>query len=365
MKLIVLISIESSWSREIVHFFLDKGIKVYALDISSRNGYQFKNSDSSNDIEIEKFKNRLSYYKHIRSNNQFSKIFKLAFEIRKINSKYQTNKIFSCYAGLFAAGAYLSFIRPYYLYIVGSDVIYLNWFKKSIYKYAFSNAKIIFSNGAHLISHSKNFFPDANYIINYIGINNNNIDRLKTSKKHSEKLIFICTRGFDSVYNNLFILKSFSLLPKHLLNNIKLIFTSNGVLFDEALQFADKKFEGDIRKNIIFLGGVSYGEIINNLCQSDVYLSCSLSDGVSLSLLEAMNIGLYPILSDIDGNREVVKDGLFISPYDIDAFVFKLQNLISGNSEYGSYNPIFNREIVNTKFDFNTNMENLLNEVIK
>ena len=43
--------------------------------------------------------------------------------------------------------------------------------------------------------------------------------------------------------------------------------------------------------------------------RADVYLSASLSDSTSVSLLEAMAAGAVPVVSDIEGNRDWVGEG--------------------------------------------------------
>jgi glycosyltransferase involved in cell wall biosynthesis len=58
-----------------------------------------------------------------------------------------------------------------------------------------------------------------------------------------------------------------------------------------------------------FLGRLGPGELAEWLGRADVYLSASLSDSTSLSLLEAMSAGAVPVVSDIEGNREWVADG--------------------------------------------------------
>jgi glycosyltransferase involved in cell wall biosynthesis len=45
------------------------------------------------------------------------------------------------------------------------------------------------------------------------------------------------------------------------------------------------------------------------LSGTDIYVSTSLDDGTSISLLEAMASGAFPIVSDIPSNREWICDG--------------------------------------------------------
>ena len=58
-----------------------------------------------------------------------------------------------------------------------------------------------------------------------------------------------------------------------------------------------------------FLPGYEFTELPALLGKNDVYVSCSLSDGTSQSLLEAMSTGLFPVVSDIPANRPWVEPG--------------------------------------------------------
>jgi glycosyltransferase involved in cell wall biosynthesis len=58
-----------------------------------------------------------------------------------------------------------------------------------------------------------------------------------------------------------------------------------------------------------FLGRLAPAELAGWLGRAQVYLSASLSDSTSLSLLEAMAAGALPVVSDIEGNREWVNEG--------------------------------------------------------
>jgi glycosyltransferase involved in cell wall biosynthesis len=58
-----------------------------------------------------------------------------------------------------------------------------------------------------------------------------------------------------------------------------------------------------------FVGLLDLPALAGWLARAEVYLSASLSDSTSVSLLEAMSAGAVPVVSDIEGNREWVSEG--------------------------------------------------------
>jgi glycosyltransferase involved in cell wall biosynthesis len=57
-----------------------------------------------------------------------------------------------------------------------------------------------------------------------------------------------------------------------------------------------------------FLGRIPHEEMPTLLSQADIYVSTSLCDGTSVSLLEAMACGTFPIVTDILSNRKWIKN---------------------------------------------------------
>jgi glycosyltransferase involved in cell wall biosynthesis len=78
-----------------------------------------------------------------------------------------------------------------------------------------------------------------------------------------------------------------------------------------------------INLSIEFLGRVPHEEMPNLLSQADIYVSTSLDDGTSVSLLEAMGSGAFPVVTDIPANREWITDGEngFLVPLDDEKFL--------------------------------------------
>lgn len=64
-----------------------------------------------------------------------------------------------------------------------------------------------------------------------------------------------------------------------------------------------------IDSRVKFIGHVSHDDMPGLLTSADVYVSTSLSDGASVSLLEAMACGVFPVVTDIEANRPWVQDG--------------------------------------------------------
>jgi glycosyltransferase involved in cell wall biosynthesis len=81
-----------------------------------------------------------------------------------------------------------------------------------------------------------------------------------------------------------------------------------------------------------FPGWLSQPQLDRELEAAHVYVSTSKSDSTSVSLLEAMAAGSFPVVSDLPANREWVTDGdtaLLFPPGDAAALADRLQRAAS------------------------------------
>ncbi len=74
----------------------------------------------------------------------------------------------------------------------------------------------------------------------------------------------------------------------------------------------------NVSSSVKFFGRIPHEKMPDILAQADIYVSTSLYDGTSISLLEAMGSGAFPIVTDIPANREWIIDGKngFLVPTD-------------------------------------------------
>ena len=89
--------------------------------------------------------------------------------------------------------------------------------------------------------------------------------------------------------------------------NAKFIIKGSGPLEAYLRKLATRL---DVSESVRFAGIVPYNQIAHFLSASDIYVSTCFVDSTSVSLLEAMACGLAPIVTDIQGNREWVQDGV-------------------------------------------------------
>jgi glycosyltransferase involved in cell wall biosynthesis len=71
-----------------------------------------------------------------------------------------------------------------------------------------------------------------------------------------------------------------------------------------------RELAGSLGANVTFFGQLDKNEVNKILLRSKVYLNLSDHEGLSFSLLEAMSSGLPSIVSNIQGNTNVITDGL-------------------------------------------------------
>ena len=129
-----------------------------------------------------------------------------------------------------------------------------------------------------------------------------------------ETQVVICTRNLELIYNHEMLFEAIPLILQAEPNTVFII-AGAGSQKKRLMRLAQQM---NILESIRFVGYVPHSELPNYLASSDVYVSTSLSDSMSLSLQEAMACSVSPVVTDVLGNREWVTDGEtgFIIPFN-------------------------------------------------
>ena len=121
----------------------------------------------------------------------------------------------------------------------------------------------------------------------------------------SDKKVLIMTRQLKPVYGIDIFLQALARIAKEA-EDVRALIVGEGPLEQELKQLAASL---GLSETVRFTGRVERTDLVNYLNAADIYVSTSHSDGTSLSLLEAMAVGLPVVVTDVPANIEWVKDG--------------------------------------------------------
>ena len=175
------------------------------------------------------------------------------------------------------------------------------------------NYKILVSESERKFAESLDLYLGKNFCIINNGVNKKKIkqyatNEYSTKKNSNKKLEVISVCRFVEQKNIFEIIEIAMKLP-----NINFTIIGEGILWSEINDLVCKLN----LKNVFLIGRKS--NVFEFLYASDIYLSTSLYEGLPISILEAMSIGLPIIASNVVGNVDTIKDGE-------SGFIYKLHN---------------------------------------
>jgi len=122
----------------------------------------------------------------------------------------------------------------------------------------------------------------------------------------SDAVVAISNRAWEPLYGVMTVLEGFELAAKNS-SALGLVLLGSGSLEHDIHDFLDRSA---LATRVFVAGRVPNSDLVSYLRDADIYISGSLSDGASISLLEAMATELPAVVSDIPGNREWIEPGV-------------------------------------------------------
>ena len=259
----------------------------------------------------------------------------------------------------------LSGFHPLVLSAWGSDVL-VDPRKSRIYRYfvefALKRADLVTTEGENAIGEMIRLGTDPNKI-NLIlhGVDTRIFSPKDRSPKEAfrvfDSLVVISIRGLKPIYDVETLIKS---IPAVLEQMPKVEF----IIADDGLQknyLKDLAMSLDVLDSISFVGQLPHDQIPSYLAAADVYVSTSLSDTISVSLLEAMTCGLAPVVTDVGDVRKWIEDGEngFVIPVKRpDLLAEKIVYLLN-NEELRDKMGKANRRLIEKRADYAKEMDKM------
>lgn len=321
----------SLWSREMVLRLVQLGARVVVVDLrESRAKFGYLSHDADFHSEgISEVKRAVAGYYAIESAFQNGlRFISAAWQLRRILGREKADIVLTLYGGGLATTAWLSGFRPFIVYLVGSDVHSLGRMARVVTRLALAEASVVLANGVHLAATATATLKKA-VVPLYLGVNTT---KFQPTQKPLLPIKIVCTRGFQAVYNNAFLIYGLARM-KRLSNPVEVVFVSRGPLLPAARRLAEEQLGKDPLLRVEFMDGGSESTLVTTVSSSHIFVSLSRADGTSSSLIEALACGLFPVLSDIPANREwideSVPNGILVPLEDTDALGRALTRAIS------------------------------------
>ncbi len=281
-----------------------------------------------------------------------------AVPLKRIISEFQPDLINAHYVPSYGLLGRLTKFRPLVISAWGSDLLVSpkkSWWHRWRVEWALSGVALATCDGANLKQCLTAYGVAEERIINLpLGVDRNWIRKKLRPLKEIRDLI--STRSLEPIYDVETTVRALSLAAVEA--PLRLTVVGEGSLKTELRQLAKEiGAEGHVR----FTGRLDQARLMEELDRNQVYISASLSDSTSVSLLEAMARGLVPVVSDIPGNREWIEDrvnGFLFAPKDYRGLARILVGLARGETSTEAMVQR-NIELVSRRGCWQANMESI------
>ena len=352
MRICYLAGPKSVHARRWVKYFSEKGYDVHLICYTHHIG-----SSSLGNVKIHTIK---EFHFQIRIISFLINLLLASIQIKKIIKKINPDIIHAHYvSGYGFLSAFIRY-RPIIISAWGSDVLIVpkkSRLSKLAITYILKKADLITSVANHITDTLVELGADRKKIITFpMGVDpkqfNQDIKPILRNTQH----VVISTRSLNPIYNVELLIRAIPFVV-HKISNIKFIIIGEGKQKEELLKLTKRLRVEDYTE---FLGALSHDELPRYLISSEVYVSTSLSDGASVSLLEAMACGCFPVVMDIPANREWIIDGKngFITSNNPNLLAKKIINAIE-NRALREFAKIKNANIIKKRALWEKNMEKM------
>jgi len=210
----------------------------------------------------------------------------------------------------------LAGFHPFLLMSWGSDILvdaFRNDFWRWITKYTIDRSDYFYCDCQAVKDKIKDItnYKDENILQHSWGVDLDEFGHgpdktnLKERLLWKDKIVVLSTRTWEPLYGVDILLKAFQQAYSNN-DKLRLILIGDGSQAEKVQKFIR---ENNLQEIVYLPGRLAHEQIPDVFRACDIYISCSYSDGSSISLLEAMTTGLPVVVTDCESNREWIMHG--------------------------------------------------------
>lgn len=330
-------------------FFRDKGDEVYLLSFRQGTIDGVKVINLGDGMEVHSSGGNFQYLK---------KVFSIKKIIREINPDVVNAHYLTSYGFM---GALVNF-KPFVVSTWGSDILvtpYRNALYKILTQYVIKKSNLLTSDSKFMSDKIIELGGEKEKVLTApMGVDPEvfNCENKRPLEKVSS---FLSMRTLIENSNIDVIIKAFYKLSKEV-ENLELTIVNDGDMRSELENTVNSL---QLNNKVKILGAVSRDKVVSLLKEKDVYISIPTSDSTSVTLLEAMACGIFPIVSDLPANKEWITDnhnGYILKDISVDEMYNAMKKSLNNISTINESAAI-NNAIIKERALWQENMTNVRN----
>jgi len=355
MRICYLANASSIHTRKWVRYFVEKGHEIHV--ISFENGWI--EGTTVHKLKLPVLVKSATFPLKLISIPRMKALIR-SIKPDVLHAHYVTNY------GFFGA---LCNYKPLVLTALGSDILsvqtespLIGGIKKLIKTYVAKKADIVTADSRSLMKEIINLgvpVEKIKFVSHGVSLKEFNPNKKSSLFKKTLKIPPTCqvvtsTRNLEKVYDVETLIKAIPNVIKTK-PNVHFLIIGEGTQKRYLQKIAD---DLNLQKHVTFVGSIPNEEVAEFLANSDIYVSTSLSDSTSVSLLEAMAAQLPVVVTDIEGNREWIKNGEngFVIPKSNPDLLAEKIDVLLGEEKTAEKFGVCNRKIVEEKANYDKEM---------
>jgi len=339
-----------------VKYFADKGHEVHLISTVPLGDGNIGNTEL---YVLNKFRPQ------IRIISFLINLLSAAFQVRKLIKKIKPDILHAHYITECGFLGALSGFHPFVLTAWGSDVL-VDTANSRIYRYfvefALKRADLITTEGENAIEEMIRLRGDPDKInLILFGVDTKKFspkDRsLDEEHRAFDSPTVISTRNLAPIYDLETLIRSVPSMLEQI-PEVKFIIAGNGTQENYLKDLAKSL---NVLDSITFVGHIPHEELPHHLRTANVYVSTSLSDTISGSLMEAMACELAPVVTNVGDNKKWIANGEngFIIPVKRPDLLAEKIIYLLNNEELRQKMGRANRQLIEERADYKKEMDKM------